>query len=106
MIRDNYIFFYNCLCVTRTDGLKLGALDGCSDGIFVGTKDGLVEDMEGVRVGVGDGARDTDGKNEGVLDGDVVVGCNDPVVMRATHALNPHIASTTFVRSTPDASPP
>ena len=41
--------------------------------------------MEGVRVGVGDGARDTDGKNEGVLDGDVVVGCNDGISVGSTY---------------------
>ena len=35
-------------------------LDGCNDCISVGAKDGLVEDMEWVRVVVGDGARDTE----------------------------------------------
>ena len=43
--------------------------------------------------------------NEGALDGDAIVGANVPVLMIATHARSPHIASTTFVRVTPDASP-
>jgi len=48
---------------------------------------------------------DMDGKNTGASDGDDVVHANVPVLMIATHAKVPHIASTTFVRSTPNASP-
>ena len=60
--------YITVVCVKRTDGLKLGVLDGSNDGISVGAEDGLAEDMKGVRFGVRDTARDMGGKNEGVLD--------------------------------------
>ena len=67
-------------------GAEVGAEVGIIVVVEVGAAVGNVVGDNVVRVGVGDGARDTDGKNEGVLDGDVVVGANDPVVMRATQA--------------------